>query len=103
MHRNHHTSPAELIRQDFHAIDSHETLRTTWPIEQLILIQSVEGHAHEGHGAFRGQRFVNTTMDDICRALRLDPEMIKADRQALIDSIVGYVKAVLSGSPPPGL
>src|SRR5205814_9231420 len=101
MPHNHHMAPADLIRQDFHGIDAHETLRTTWPVEQLILIQSVEGHAHEGHGAFRGRRYVNTSMDDICRALRLAPEVIQADRQALIDSIVQYVQSVLSGHPPP--
>jgi hypothetical protein len=103
MSHHSHIAPPDLIRQDFHGIDAHETLRTTWPIEQLILIQSVEGHAQEGHGAFRGQRFVNTTMDDISRALRLDPDVMKADRQSLIDSISGYVTAVLSGNPPPGL
>lgn len=100
---NHHRrgiAPPELIRLDFKALDSQETLRTTWPIEQLILIQSVQGHAHEGHGTFRGQRFVNTTMDIVTEALRLDPAHIKADRQALIDSISRWVDRALSPEPP---
>jgi len=74
------------------------TLRTTWENEQLILIQSVEGHAHEGHGVFRGRRFVNTTLDDICWALRLDPVHVQRDRQALIDQVAGYVDRALAGN-----
>ena len=67
-HSPHHRPGAalpEFIRQDFKALNSLETLRTTWPIEQLILIQSVQGHAHEGHALFAGRRFPNTTMDDV--------------------------------------
>ncbi len=89
-----------MIRQDCHALDSHETLRTTWAIEQLILIQSVQGHAHEGHALFRGRRFPNTTMDDIVRALRLDPETIQEDRQGLINAIKTYVERTIAGDAP---
>jgi hypothetical protein len=40
--------------QDFRILDGRETLRCSWPAEQNLLIQSVIGHAHEGHGVFRG-------------------------------------------------
>lgn len=96
-------APPERIREDFHALDSHETLRTTWANEQLILIQSVLGHAHEGHALFKGRRFPNTTLDDITFALRLDPARIQAERQALIDSIVKYVDRTIQGTPPASL
>src|SRR2546429_8840193 len=88
-----------MIRQDFHALDSHETLRTTWENEQLILVQSVEGHAHEGHGLFRGNRYPNTTIDHIAQALRLDPVSVKEDRQAMIDTLIWYVERALRGDP----
>ena len=90
-------APAALIIDDFRLLDAHETLRCPWEAEQNILIQSVLGHAHEGHGAFRGQRFVNTTMDGICRALRLEPGAVKAQRQRLIDGVSEYVDAVITG------
>jgi hypothetical protein len=90
-------APAELLRDDFNVLDKRETLRCAWETEQNILIQSVIGHAHEGHGVFRGRRFVNTTMDDICRALRLNPEQIRQERQTLIDGVADYIDDVLSG------
>jgi len=92
-----------LIRQDFKVLDARETLRTTWTNEELLLMQSVQGHAHEGHGIFRGRRYPDTTLDDVTRALRRDPDEIRAARQALIDGIAGYVDRVLGEAPPRAL
>ena len=54
--KQHRTTPgiasAEMLWDDFRALDAKETLRTTYDIEQLILMQTVEGHSHEGHGSF---------------------------------------------------
>ncbi len=91
-------SPDALIVDDFRLLDARETLRCPWETEQNLLIQSVLGHAHEGHGAFRGRRFVNTTMDDICRALRLDPQTVRRQRQRLIDGVTEYAEGILSGA-----
>lgn len=101
---NHHANhllpgvaPAEMLRDDFRILDHRETLRCAWETEQNVLIQSVIGHAQEGHGIFQGRRFVNTTMDDICRALRLDPRQIRLERQQLIDGVTEYIESVLAG------
>ena len=48
--------PADLIREDFEALKASVLLRTNRFVEDLILIQSIEGHAHEGHARFRGRR-----------------------------------------------
>jgi hypothetical protein len=90
-------APADLLVQDFRILDGRETLRCSWPAEQNLLIQSVIGHAHEGHGLFRGRRFPNTTMDDIARALRLDPMAVRRERAALIDGVAEYIERVLAG------
>lgn len=90
-------APDELLVDDFRVLDSRETLRCAWGSEQNLLVQSVLGHAHEGHGVFKGRRFVNTTMDDIARALRLDPVAVREERQALIDGVEEYCDRVLSG------
>ena len=90
-------APADLLVQDFRILDGRETLRCSWPAEQNLLIQSVIGHAHEGHGVFRGRRFPNTTMDDIARALRLDPMAVRRERAALIDGVAEYIERVLAG------
>ncbi|MCC6728307.1 MAG: hypothetical protein IT208_03110 [Chthonomonadales bacterium] len=96
-------APEALIRQDFKVLDARETLRTTWEVEELLLAQSVLGHAHEGHGVFRGRRFPNTTQDDVTRALRLDPDAVREARQALIDGIASYADRAIRGDRPEGL
>lgn len=96
-HKRRGVAPYDMIQRDFRQLDTVETLRTTWDIERLILIQSVQGHAHEGHSTFAGMRYPNTTIDDISRALRLDPMWVRTERQKLIDEIEGYVSRVLAG------
>jgi hypothetical protein len=96
----HGVAPADRLRTDFHLLDQRETLRTTWTNEQLILVQSVQGRAHEGQGSFNGRRYPDTTLDDIARALRLDPGAVRAERQSLIDDISAYVNLTLMGKPP---
>ena len=66
-------APPIILREDFLALDAKTTLRCSHDVEQLILMQSIEGHAHEGHGLFYGRKYPNTTIDDIARSLRLDP------------------------------
>jgi AcrR family transcriptional regulator len=90
-------APASIIREDFAAFDARVILRCSYDVEQLILIQSIEGHAHEGHGLFYGRKFPNTTIDDIAKALRLNPEMVKADRQELIDEIFDFARRAIAG------
>ena len=102
-HNRRHVAPYDLIARDFRHLDAAETLRTTWDIERLILIQSVQGHAHEGHAAFAGKRYANTTIDDISRALRLDPAVIRSERQKLIDEIGDYAGRVIQGEESPPL
>ncbi|MCX8053357.1 MAG: hypothetical protein N3B12_06080, partial [Armatimonadetes bacterium] len=50
-----------------------------------------------GHGLFYGKKFPNTTVDDIARALRLDPGAVKADRQELIDEIAEFAERAITG------
>jgi hypothetical protein len=90
-------APAQILRDDFAALDAKTVLRCSYDVEQLLLMQSVEGHAHAGHGLFYGNKYPNTTIDDVARALRLDTAMVKADRQELIDEIINFVERVISG------
>lgn len=93
-------APAEIIREDFAALDARTVLRCSHDVEELLLMQSVEGHAHAGHGLFYGRTYPNTTQDDVARALRRDPEAVKAARQLLIDEIRGYVELAIGGKAP---
>lgn len=103
MHSPGGVAPQDLLSQDFKVLDGRETLRTTWQTEELILVQSILGHAHEGHGVFRGRRFPNTTLDDVVRALRLDPMAVKGARQSLIDLVRGYARSARHGHAPRAL
>ena len=102
-HTRQGVAPYSLLERDFRALDAALTLRTTWDIERLILIQSVQGHAHEGHVTFAGRRYPNTSIDDISRSLRLDPKLVRSERQKLIDEIKAYVDRVIGGEEDPPL
>ncbi len=54
-------APRDLIVRDFHEMDARTTLATTWDMERTLLEVTVASHAHEGHGAFNGRRYVDTT------------------------------------------
>ncbi|MCM8781549.1 MAG: CBS domain-containing protein [Candidatus Omnitrophica bacterium] len=90
-------APKELVQVDFRNLKSSERLNTTPKIEELIFIQSMEGRAHNGAGAFRKRFYVNTSIDDIVKALDRDPKLIKLKRQELIDEIVEFVNRVIAG------
>jgi hypothetical protein len=91
-------APAELIRLDFKNMLASEVLRCTWHVEELIFVQSIEGHAYQGHAEFQGRRFVNTHVEDICTALGFSRHLVAQQRQRLIDDVVRWVDEVLAGA-----
>ncbi|MEI8176645.1 MAG: hypothetical protein WCG78_07255 [Candidatus Omnitrophota bacterium] len=93
-------APRDIILADFKGLRGNERLDTTPRVEELIFIQSIEGRAHNGSGAFHKRSYVNTTIDDIVRALDKEPKVIKERRQALIDEIVEFVDRVIAGEKP---
>jgi hypothetical protein len=93
-------APAERLRQELRYLQSRETLRTRIDVEEMIFIQSLTGRAHEGHGGFRGRRYVDTAEDDVAAALRLDPWAVRQDRQELLDSIGAYARRAMAGEAP---
>jgi len=94
------TSPSDIIREDFQRMLYTMRLRTTDLTMELILMQSVEGHAQMGHGSFAGRRFPNTEMDDIIDALRWNARAVAAQRQDLIDEVVDWADAAMAGDGP---
>ncbi|MCK4648936.1 hypothetical protein KAT51_05375, partial [bacterium] len=90
-------APRELIKKDFNRLSKFEHLATTKEVENLLFIQSLEGRAHNGVGAFRKRHWINTTINDVVKALGLDPGLIKKKRQALIDDIVEFARDAIKG------
>jgi hypothetical protein len=86
-----------LIRADFDRLLRRERLDVSAAVERLILVQTVEGHAHNGHGEFRPRRFVDVTTADVVRALRLDAAKVKRARQKLIDDVFGWAERAAAG------
>jgi len=89
--------PADIIREDYQRLSGMVTLRTSLLVQELILMQSIEGHAHEGHGAFAGRKFVNTTIQDTVMALGRNPVVIAGQRQAIIDEVVEWAQRAARG------
>jgi hypothetical protein len=75
-----------------------EVLRCTWHVEELLFVQSIEGHAHEGHAEFKGHQFVNTNVEDIVIALGFSRGTVAGRRQQLIQDVFGWVDEVLEGA-----
>lgn len=92
-------APKELIQADFRNLKAAERLYTSPKIEELIFMQSIEGRAHNGAGSFNKRFYVNTTIDDIVRAVGRSPKATKAKRQELIDEIVEFVDSALGDDP----
>lgn len=92
-------APRELIQQDFRNLKISERLLTTPKNEELVFMQSIEGRAHNGAGSFNKRFYVNTTIDDVVRALGRSPKVVKAKRQELIDEIVEFVDSALADDP----
>ena len=90
-------APLEMLREDFDALRSRAYLRCSADVEELVLMQSIEGHSHEGHGIFHGKKFPNTTVDDVSRSLRLSPSAVKEERQLLIDEVLEFAERVTAG------
>lgn len=90
-------APSDMLYEDYAALNAKVMLRCTAEVEELILMQSIEGHSHEGHGLFHGKKFPNTTMDDVARSLRRSPIDVKEERQLLIDEIREFVERAIAG------
>lgn len=96
---NRKVAPRELIQEDFRNLKSSERLYTSPKVEDLIFMQSIEGRAHNGAGSFNKRFYVNTTIDEIVRALGRSPKATKAKRQELINEIVEFVDSALGDDP----
>jgi len=89
--------PIALIRKDYESLKNKVKLLTSEEVSEIISMQSVEGHAHNGHGEFNGKKYVDTTLNDIVFSLGYDQFAVRSARQGLIDEIYDFVDRVLKG------
>lgn len=89
----------DLANRDYANLCSRIRLRTNDEIAELLFMQTVEGHAHEGHGAFRKQKkFSEITIEDVVCVLGFDTEEIKQERQKLIDEMKDFTCSIIRGN-----
>jgi hypothetical protein len=93
-------APGDLIARDFRELDGRTILGATWTMERALLEIAVTSHAHAGHGAFQGRKFVDTTEDHVARALGLDARAEKEQRQRWITDVRVYAEAAIHGRAP---
>jgi hypothetical protein len=93
-------APPELIARDFNDLSGRTRCRCTWPMERALLEIAVASHAHEGHGAFQGRKYPNTTEDHVARAVGLDANAERRQRQDWIDGVRLYAEAAIEGKAP---
>lgn len=91
---------SQLVQRDFENLLASERLRTDTETEELIFMQSIEGHAHNGAGTFQKTRFVDLTIDDIVRILGKDPDSVRSARQRLIDEVKRFAELTIAGKGP---
>lgn len=102
-----HTHPdfAGTVRRDLKAMKKRVDLSLEGPLWDALLVQSVLGHAYQGHCEFREVdfRFTNATITDIIHAAGLDVQKIKHARQELVNGVYEWIDEALSGSHHPRL
>ncbi len=86
-----------LVREDLAAMKKRVNLQLHPSIWDALLVQSIHGHAIEGHCKFReaGQSFPQATIEDIVIAAGLDLPAIRSERQKLVDQVYTWANHAL--------
>ncbi|MGC8721887.1 MAG: hypothetical protein ACP5SB_04830, partial [Caldisericaceae bacterium] len=90
-------APKELVWKDFKRLQREVELKTEPMVEDLLFMQTIEGHSHNGDGAFNGDKYVDTTINDIVEILGRDTFIVRAERQMLIDEIYEFANRIIKG------
>jgi len=83
-----------LVKKDLLLTRQKNQLALELHPHEALLVQSVLGHAQNGHRAFHegGMRYPSATISDIIEAADLDVGKIKTLRQNLIDQVFEWVE-----------
>ena len=94
-------APTHQIISDFRESNQRISIAGSWHLERALLQILVASHAHSGSRAFHGKRYVDTTENDIVRALGYDLRTERRMRQDWINAVGRYADAALEGKAPP--
>src|SRR3989344_455963 len=89
-----------LARKDLNSILGKWELDIEPHLLTVLLVQSILGHAQNGHCEFGGNRYPHATIPDVIEAVGLDTRKIKETRQQLINEVYTWAGVALSSRPP---
>jgi hypothetical protein len=95
-----------LVKMDLKSMMDNLNLDVDSPVARILLVQSVLGHAQNGHGFFgkedgsmssESMRYVypHATIPHIIQAAGMNPTKVKAERQGLIQEVYNWVDLAL--------
>lgn len=103
-------APANLIIQDYMSLLDRVNLRMASKYKKLLLMQSITGHAQNGHCEFLGQAYINITLDEIVDALacigdqkvfqeigEVSKKNVKRLRDEVIETLKSPFKRIIKG------
>jgi hypothetical protein len=97
-----------LVKADLTSMLDNLNLDVDSPVAKILLVQSVLGHAQNGHGIFGKEdrvwgpdftRYIypHATIPHIIQAAGMNPTKVKAERQGLIQEVYDWVDLALDG------
>lgn len=89
-----------LVRKDLKSIIGEWKLDIEPNLLTVLLVQSVLGHAQNGHCEFEGRTYPHATIPDVIQAAGLNTHKIKETRQQLINEVYTWADAALSSRKP---
>lgn len=89
-----------LVRKDLKTIIGKWELDIEPHLLTVLLVQSILGHAQNGHCEFGGNKYPHATIPDVIHAAGLDTGKIKEIRQQLINDVYTWAAKALSSKPP---
>ncbi|MEK6969608.1 MAG: hypothetical protein AABW48_04225, partial [Nanoarchaeota archaeon] len=86
-----------IVQEDLEKMKSKIALDLHDPVWNILLVQSIQGHAQNGHGLFNTYncKYPQATIPDVIAAAGMDINTIKAARQELIDEVYAWVNLAL--------
>lgn len=89
-----------IVQADLEKMKSKIALDLHDPVWNILLVQSIQRHAQNGHGLFNTYncKYPQATITDVIAAAGMDIDTIKAARQELIDEVYAWVNLALGNN-----
>ncbi len=90
----------KIVQKDLEKMKSRINLDLQDPVWNILLVQSIQGHAQKGHGHFKTceRKYPQATITDVIAAAGMDINTIKAARQELVDEVYAWVNLALNNN-----